>query len=511
MALATSPDQHFTIMSYNVQMIHVPLSRKINVGHRQKTLGKYICELDDIYNIDVLALNEVFTKQAYEMLTTGEIKKRFPYHTKILGDKTKSKLLDEDDNDDEEDYDDDEYYNNDLFSKNIERDIKEYVSNDCCNDNIYNENEENGQECGCDDTESQNIKNEIQNKKNCINSNGKLCNGTETNVNNSLRGVNGNNITPSDSSIKNNINSINKLNNVNATKKEKDEMNRKIASTDNKNCESCEEENNETNGDNMVFSPSPLLNNAKDAIKKKKKDEKKYEDPPPFDSISGGPKFRHFLNGGIIVLSKHKITHKHALIFENCKFPEMFSAKGAIYIKTNIENRSVNIVTTHLHAGNSKGDEKCRRKQIDELSKWVYQGPPSEFIKKGEPLFFVGDFNIRYIKDDDFFKEITSSKYLNCTVTNNTLETTYDSSINDYCEYAEDDFDHKYVDTLDYILVSKDSNVTTVIPQTAVQRGYKPISIFRTILCCIPYQSINIHHASDHFPIYATFKLPDED
>ncbi|SCM25632.1 sphingomyelin phosphodiesterase, putative [Plasmodium chabaudi adami] len=470
MALATSPDQHFTIMSYNVQMIHVPLSRKINVGHRQKTLGKYICELDDIYNIDVLALNEVFTKQAYEMLTTGEIKKRFPYHTKILGDKTKSKLSDEDDNDDEEDDDDDEYYNNDLFSKNIERDIKEYISNDCCNDDIYNENEENKQECGCDDTESQNIKNEIKNKKNCINSNSKLCNGT--NANNSLRGVNGNNITHSDSSIKNNINSINKLNNVNATKKEKDEINRKIASTDNKNCESCEEENNKTNGDNM---------------------------------------FRHFLNGGIIVLSKHKITHNHALIFENCKFPEMFSAKGAIYIKTNIENRSINIVTTHLQAGNSKGDEKCRRKQIDELSKWVYQGPPSEFIKKGEPLFFVGDFNIRYIKDEDFFKEVTSSKYLNCTVTNNTLETTYDSSINDYCEYAEDDFDHKYVDTLDYILVSKDSNVTTIIPQTAVQRGYKPISIFRTILCCIPYQSINIHHASDHFPIYATFKLPDED
>ncbi|CAD2105703.1 sphingomyelin phosphodiesterase, putative [Plasmodium vinckei brucechwatti] len=500
MALATSPDQHFTIMSYNVQMLNVPLSNKINVGYRQKPLGKYICELDDIYNIDILALNEVFTKPAYEMLTTGEIKKRFPYYTNILGDKTKSKIVDGDDSDD-----DDEYYNNDLFSKNIEHDIKEYVSNDCCNDDIYNENKETIQECGCSNIESQNNKNEIEKKKKRINSNGKLRNGTETNVNNSLRRINKNIITHSGASIKNNINSVNKLNNVNGTKKEKD------ASTDNKNCESCEGKNNKINGNNMVFSPSPILNNAKESMKKTKKEKKKkqYEDPPPFDSITGGPKFRHFLSGGIIILSKHKIMQKHALIFENCKFPEMFSAKGAVYIKVNIKNRSINIVSTHLHAGNSKSDQKCRRKQIKELSKWVYQGPPSEFIKKGEPLFFVGDFNIRYIKDESFFKEATSSKYLNCAVTNNTLETTYDSSINDYCEYAEDDFDHKYIDTLDYILVSKDSNITTIIPQTAIQRGYKPISIFRTILCCIPYQSINIHHASDHFPIYATFKLPD--
>ncbi|VEV59308.1 sphingomyelin phosphodiesterase, putative [Plasmodium vinckei vinckei] len=498
-------------------MIQVPLSRKINLGYRQKPLGEYICELDDIYDIDVLALNEVFTKSAYEMFTTGEIRKRFPYYTKILGDKTKSKITDEAVSDDDEEEDD-------LFSKHIERDIKEYVSNDCCNDDIYNENKENRHECECNDTESENSKNEIKNEKKCTNSNGKLCNDTETNANNSLREVDKNNITHSDKSIKNNINSVNKLNNINGTNKEKDEINRKIASTDNKNCESCEGENNKINGNSMALSPSPILNNAKDSMKKEKKEKnekkkkekkkkekkkKKYKDPPPFDSISGGLRFRHFLSGGIIILSKHEITQKHALIFENCKFPEMFSAKGAIYIKVNIKNRSINLVSTHLHSGNSKGDQKCRRKQIDELSKWVYQGPPSEFIKKGEPLFFVGDFNIRYIKDESFFKEVTSSKYLNCTVTNKTLETTFDSSINDYCEYGEDDYDHKYIDTLDYILVSNDSKVTTIIPQTAIQCGYKPISIFRTILCCIPYNNINIHHPSDHFPIYATFKLPD--
>ncbi|CXJ26571.1 sphingomyelin phosphodiesterase, putative [Plasmodium berghei] len=492
MELITRPDQHFTIMSYNVQMIPVPISTKINIGYRQKTLEKYICELDDIYNADILVLNEVFTKQAYNMFTTGEIKKRFPYHTSILGGKIKNKINYEDDNDD------DEYYNTDLFSKNIERDIKEFISNDYCNNDIYDKIGEENQECGCSNTGSQIYKNEIKNRKKqkSINSNGLFCNGSEKNANVSIREEGKNNNTCSDKSIKNNINNTNKFNN--------------------QNCETCKDENNKINGNNMISSTCYTINDSKDIMKKKKKKkkqrkkEKRKEDPPPFDSISGEPKFRHFLNGGIIVLSKHKILQKHALIFENSKFPEMFSAKGAIYLKFNIKNNVIHVVATHLHAGNNKSDEKCRLKQIEELTKWVYHGIPSTFINKYEPLFFVGDFNIRYIKDEKFFKEITSNKYLNCVVTNNTLETTYDSSINDYCRYVEDDFEHKYVDTLDYILVSKDSNVKTIVPQTAVQRDYKPISIFKTMLCCIPYQSINIHHASDHFPIYATFKLPND-
>ncbi|ETB61904.1 hypothetical protein YYC_01701 [Plasmodium yoelii 17X] len=491
MELITPPDQHFTIMSYNVQMIPVPISTKINIGYRQKTLEKYICELDNIYNTDILVLNEVFTKQAYNMLTTGEIKKRFPYHTNILGEKVKNKIHDYEDDEDDDDDDDD------LFSKNIERDIKEFISNDYCNNGIYDKIGEQNQECGCNHTNSQINKNEKKNskKKKSVNSNGQFCNGNEKNANSSLPEKDTNNNSCSNKSIKNNINNTNKLNN--------------------KNCEKCKEENNKINENNLISSPCSTISHTNDTMKKIKKKQKKQkkkqkrkENPPPFDSVSGGPKFRHFLNGGIIVLSKHKISQKHALIFENCKFPEMFSAKGAIYLKFNVKNNVIHLVATHLHAGNTKSDEKCRRKQIEELTKWVYNGVPSKFIKKSEPLFFVGDFNIRYIKDENFFKEITSSKYLNCTVTNNTLETTYDSSINDYCRYIEDDFEHKYVDTLDYILVSKNSNIKTIVPQTAVQHGYKPISIFKTILCCIPYQSINIHHASDHFPIYATFKFP---
>ncbi|VUZ99092.1 sphingomyelin phosphodiesterase, putative [Plasmodium vivax] len=244
--------------------------------------------------------------------------------------------------------------------------------------------------------------------------------------------------------------------------------------------------------------------------KKKKKKKNNQQNVTSFDSVSGKSKFYQVLNGGVIVLSKHAFMHKHALIYSNCKFPDMFCTKGAIYLKCCVNNKPVNVIATHLQAGDTSDQQNCRWKQLNELSNWVYNGAPSFHIKKNEPLFFVGDFNIRYHLDKSFFDRVLSSGCLNSSVTKKALETTYDSYLNDYCMHMERDYSFKYNYTLDYILVNNDSDVKTLVPQTAIQKDYRPIQIIKSLLGFIPYKCTYIHHPSDHFPIYATFKIPNQ-
>ncbi|SOV79461.1 sphingomyelin phosphodiesterase, putative [Plasmodium sp. gorilla clade G3] len=388
--IEVSKDVKLTIMSYNIQMLSIPFSVHLNSWTRRNAIIDYICSLDDIYDIDILVLNEVFTKKCYKLLTSGKIKEKFPYHTNVIGRNYKRH---------------DNY--NDSSSSTGQKEALSFHSSD-------------------------------------------------TNINiESTRGISNYVSEQMEYIRKNKENPKNKLSKIS---------------------EDISENSNSSYNSN-------------------------------FDTVTGKRKFFHFVNGGVIVLSKHKILHKHALIYSSGKFPDVFCSKGAIYLKCDVMNKKVNVVATHLQAGDNKEQQKCRWKQIDELSKWVYEGIPSTFIKKFESLFFVGDFNIRYNADRLFLDKVLSDNYLNSYVTKKSLDTTYDSFLNDYCRYIERDYNYKHKYTLDYILVANNSNVEIIVPQTSIQNYYKSLYFIKFFLGIIPYKTTYIHHPSDHFPIYATFLI----
>ncbi|CRH02813.1 sphingomyelin phosphodiesterase, putative [Plasmodium relictum] len=383
-SLETLRKDKLTIMSYNIQMLSIPFSIHLNSWMRRNAIIEYISALDDLYNIDILVLNEVFTKKIFELLTSGEMKKRFPYHTNVVG--------------------------------------KSYKSNSCYNADVLYDKE----------------------KDTSLSSSDLSKNEETTSF-----------LTP----------------NVR---------------------------------DNMIKIQEKLIKN------KNNKNEKEIYDNinlSNFDTITGNAKFYQLFNGGVIVLSKHKILQKHALIYSCSKFPDIFCSKGAIYLKCHVKNKIINVIATHLQAGDKIEHQNSRLQQLSELCKWVYEGIPSNFIKKYEPLFFVGDLNIRYDVDKLFLEKVLSKHFLNSYITKESLETTFDTFLNDYCRYIENDYTYKYKHTLDYILVSNDSDIKVIVPQTAIQDNFRSLFFIKFFLGFIPYKTTYIHHPSDHFPIYATFKI----
>ncbi|CAA9991181.1 sphingomyelin phosphodiesterase, putative [Plasmodium knowlesi strain H] len=639
-------DTILTIMSYNVQMLSVPLSNQLNLSTRQDAVIDYICSLDDLLNLDILVLNEVFTRNFHDKLTKGNIKDRFPYHTNVLGTKSEDfgkcsnsivhvgkdervgtstkrkttkkkagggkaptmndlnrkivstkKMLpegslpkvttlggattreatpsgeeeasslnssDTNNNDQEEAG---ETLNLDSSDNNNRSEGECILSFNCgleraskikgkpSNHNykaVPNKNERRNGADGSNKRESTSSDKEAQcsetddgitireERKNLyMNSRGvageeKMKDKSWSLHRNQLKGE-WTNKDGSSKSVKEASASAEGMSkedvlgedphaNVDGSTKER-RSKRNTAVTEKSNGDgkvSTQSYNNKernphrreiripseakTSIPNSVSSEENL-NEKKWEGKKKKKNKINKQNITIFDSISGKSKFYQLLNGGVIILSKHPFIHKHALLYKNSRFPDMFCTKGAIYVKLYVNNKPVNVIATHLQAGDSRGQQNCRWKQLSELSNWVYNGTPSLHIKRNEPLFFVGDFNIRYDIDKLFFDKVLSSDCLNSYVTKKALETTYDSYLNDYCMHMERDYSFNYKYTLDYILVNNDSYVKTLVPQTAIQKGYRPIQIMKFLLGFIPYKCTHVHHPSDHFPIYATFKI----
>ncbi|GAB69214.1 sphingomyelin phosphodiesterase [Plasmodium cynomolgi strain B] len=678
-------DTTLTIMSYNVQMIPVPLSNQLNLSTRQDAVIDYICSLDDLHNIDILVLNEVFTSKCYDVLTKGKVKDKFPYHTNVIG--TKCEVSGECSSSIVQIKKDARAgtSTNGKTSKkkatggkapapsDLNRKIVrtktappkaapsktapskaappkaappkaapskvttlrvatsreatprattargEEASTLSSSDTNNNDQEEVEETLNLDSSDTSNMgdsecilsfncgpergdkikgKRSSQNYKAVANSKGKR-NGKR----NGRRSGGGDDDTKTDSISSDKkaqysetddgmeipekrqylrVNSrgaagVDKLkdksynlrsNQLNSQRSDKAGSSKRVTKTSssakgaskkdgpgkdpNENVDGCTKESRSrrnttdlenSNGDGKVSTQSsyrsvgemstqssygaddkvntqssygaddkvntPSSNNAEGALTNTICDiasEVKGSIP---NNVSSAENLKEKKCEGVIVLSKHAFIHKHALIYNNCKFPDMFCKKGAIYLKCNINNKAVNVIATHLQAGDTREQQNCRWKQLKELSNWVYNGTPSLHIKKNEPLFFVGDFNIRYHIDKSFFDKVLSSGCLNSSVTKKALDTTYDSYLNDYCMHMEHDYSFKYNYTLDYILVNNDSDVKTLVPQTAIQKDYRPIQIIKSLLGFIPYKYTYIHHPSDHFPIYATFKIPD--
>ncbi|VWU48258.1 sphingomyelin phosphodiesterase, putative [Hepatocystis sp. ex Piliocolobus tephrosceles] len=566
-------NKELTIMSYNVQLLNIPLTNKVNFVARQNAVIDYINMLDNKYNIDVLVLNEVFTNETYNILTSDAMKKRFPYHTNVVGNTSEGKQKkkeeeeeeekekeeeeeedEEEEEEEEEDEEEEEEEEEDEEKEEEEKEEKEEKNEEAREDNLrgelykrlkYNEYNhkpshktviENG--TYIDDYVTMDAVNLNKNDNKCYNTNNFSSNNiTDNNINydailpstSNKDIINHKNKKKKNKNVnKNNVN--NGYNNLHKNKRKILKVEKKEnmyierngdvtnVTTEHDNSENTEylitDDRKYINNMHKIYNDHKIdkkiknINNITEKYNngnlKKKKNKKGYSN---FNTVSGRVRFYHVYNGGVMVLAKFKILHTHALVYSACKFPDAFSSKGAIYLQMQIGGKKVNIVATHLQAGETYEHEICRRQQLKELSGWLKTGAPSNLIEKGAPLFFVGDFNIKHDIDKNIFTYLLSGECLNSSVTSNSLDTTYDSALNDYCRHLEKDFKNKYKCTLDYIFVCNDSNVKTIVPQTAIQNSFKPLYIFKPFLGCIPLGGVYIHHPSDHFPIYAKFLI----
>ncbi|SBS91232.1 sphingomyelin phosphodiesterase, putative [Plasmodium malariae] len=495
-----------TIMSYNIQMLSIPLSHQLNIRKRGNAIVDYILYLDEKHNMDILVLNEVFTHKSYRLLTSGLIKERFPYHTNVLGKKFKENSKHHEKKKDAQNIKKEEDKDTVTFGRNRTRlNKREIEDKDTLLFDSYETHKSDETVCMMSALDSEPLEviedDEINHKHN--NSLNRIINNAQGIYRkSSLEDMLIIDKTINDCLTKNvNLNNGNKINDMKDDRMSLNNYWEGNSSSNNNN-------NNNNNKISMTDMGEEIV--LGEEVSNEKINTKMHNQKIcNFDSISGKSKFYQFLNGGVIVLSKHKILHNHALIFSNSKFPDMFCTKGAIYLQCDVNNKKVNVIATHLQAGDTIEQQNCRWKQLNELRTWLYKGIPSNYIKENEPLFFVGDLNIRYNMDKFFLDKVLSNDCLNCSVTKDSLETTYDSFLNDYCRHMESDYTYKHNHTLDYILVSNDSKVKVIVPQTAIQHEYKPIFYIKSFLGFIPYNTTYIHHPSDHFPIYATFNFPN--
>lgn len=119
--------------------------------------------------------------------------------------------------------------------------------------------------------------------------------------------------------------------------------------------------------------------------------------------------------GGLMTLSKFPIIEETFFKFSSIKgssLIEKIGSKGFLFSTIQWNGQLINIINTHLYAGNSQKAAYCRMNQILEMEKILQE---LESFKK-YPTFLFGDLNIVHpdiVKKDGNFKSTNTYNYLN--------------------------------------------------------------------------------------------------
>lgn len=108
------------------------------------------------------------------------------------------------------------------------------------------------------------------------------------------------------------------------------------------------------------------------------------------------------ISSGVIIFSKHPITNEKHIYFNRAIHADRMAKKGGVLAEIELNHRSVNVVGTHLQAGQGDMEVEIRKEQIQMLKK-LSANSPKETI-------YAGDFNIR--RQSDSYKDLV--KTLEC-------------------------------------------------------------------------------------------------
>ncbi len=108
------------------------------------------------------------------------------------------------------------------------------------------------------------------------------------------------------------------------------------------------------------------------------------------------------ISGGMLVLSRWPIEKVQTIAYEDCYGFDCRAAKGALHAVINLNDSTrINVVTTHLDAGEKPKDRQVRASQLNQLRQFV-----DVIAQSGDPLLITGDFNINSLAVDTEFYEL---------------------------------------------------------------------------------------------------------
>lgn len=95
-------------------------------------------------------------------------------------------------------------------------------------------------------------------------------------------------------------------------------------------------------------------------------------------------------DGGVIILSKHPISHAEEMVFEACEGRDCRAAKGFVYARIEKGQASYHVIGTHAQFGWQQEQREARSRQLSEIGRFVVNGSG---IPATEPIIVGGDFN----------------------------------------------------------------------------------------------------------------------
>ena len=125
-------------------------------------------------------------------------------------------------------------------------------------------------------------------------------------------------------------------------------------------------------------------------FKKDRKYQQGGEGDPSSGFLKGG-----VLDGGVIIVSKYRITKAWEIVFKDSKAEDTHAKKGAVYAKINKEGKNYHIFGTHPQASYKGVTEhkETRKKQFASLKKFIDKMK----IPESEPVILGGDLNMDLI------------------------------------------------------------------------------------------------------------------
>jgi len=116
-----------------------------------------------------------------------------------------------------------------------------------------------------------------------------------------------------------------------------------------------------------------------------------------------GPKFLHLFAPGLSMVSKHPFEVKDRLYYSRCSGPDCFAAKGAFIAEVSLpQDKKMQVIVTHMQAGQKEKKRKIRALQIEELRAFM-----KKHARVGVPQVLAGDLNINALSSDEFPTALT--------------------------------------------------------------------------------------------------------
>ncbi|MBB5121228.1 sphingomyelin phosphodiesterase [Streptomyces eurocidicus] len=219
------------------------------------------------------------------------------------------------------------------------------------------------------------------------------------------------------------------------------------------------------------------------------------DSPDPDSAWDGryGHQATHFENGGVAIVSKHKISRREEFVYRDATGADKHAAKGFAYAKVEKNGSAHHIFGTHPQAEADKAD--IRQKQFDELDRFISEKERNDAIPRNEPVIIAGDMNVH--RSDDEYRDMLSTLGLQDAPHSggNTLDTVGN-------DIARHRYNGHRSEVLDYVLFRKGHPIPKSWANKTIKvKMKKPVEVDG---------SLKFRDYSDHYPVLGYANDPYE-